>query len=154
MNESAEKINGKPAELFQVDQLSDKEFFSFLKSYYTDSYELALAQNRKIKRGMYLKTIVTLEKLHERLVAVDDFIGFNRTDWQDACSGKNEQKKKDIVIFYNGLIIDLELMKMANLYYDFSPRIDAFIRFLENEDSYRFRRDKQESSWSVGDFPS
>ena len=154
MNQSAEKINGHPAEIFQVDQLSDKEVFSFLKSYYTDSYGLALTKNRKIERGMYLETIITLEKLYGCLVEVDDFIGFNLTDWQDACLRKNEQKKKEIVIFYNRLIIDIKLMNMARLYYDFSPRIDAFIRFLDKDDSCKFRSDKQKSSWSIGDFPN
>lgn len=154
MNENDERFIGESDGIFQVDQLSDKEIFSFLKRYYTDSYKVAQTQKKQVKRGGYLETIETLEKLHDRLVGVDDFIGYDLIDWRDACLREIEQKKKEIVSFYNGLVVDIELIKIANLYYDFSPRIDAFIRFLEIDDSCKFRNDIQDSAWKVEDFPS
>ena len=36
MNENDERFIGESDGIFQVDQLSDKEIFSFLKRYYTD----------------------------------------------------------------------------------------------------------------------
>lgn len=153
MNESNRKVFSDLVESWQFEKLSDKEIFGFLKRYYTDSYSLSIAKKTKIQKGVFRETIETLEKLNERLELVDDFIGYDKVDWEDACSLKNEVKKKQIVGFYNGLIVDVELMKLAIIYYKLPPKIHAFVDFLDKEKSCRFRSDIQSDIWKVEDFP-
>ena len=141
------------AKILPLEDLSDKEIFSFLKRYYTDSYKTTLAQKMKIQKGIFRETIETLEKLNERLEQVSDFIGYDKLDWEEACSSKNEVKKKQIVEFYNGLVVNVELMKLANEYYKLPPKIDAFIGFLDKEKSCSFRGDIQNKKWTIEDFP-
>lgn len=55
-----------------------------------DSYRHSITQNRKIHKGIF-QTIETLERLYAKLV--EEFIGYHKVDWDDACSSKNEAKK-------------------------------------------------------------
>lgn len=139
--------------ILPIEDLSDKEIFRFLKRYYTDSYKTTLAQKRKIQKGIFRETIETLEKLNERLELVNDFIGYDKVDWEDACSLKNEEKKKEIVRFHSGLIVDVALMKLAITYYKLPQSIHAFIYFLDKEKLCSFRGDIQNKTWKVENFP-
>ena len=140
-------------ENIQIDLLSDKEIFSFLKRYYTDSYEFNFKKYGCPERGIFSETIETLEKLHERLVVVNDFIGVDEIDWKDACINNNEAKKKDILHFYNGLIIDIGLMKIAVYAYSLSSQIEKYIRFLDQNVDCLFRKNVQLEPWSIHTFP-
>ena len=84
---------------------------------------------------------------------VEEFIGYQKVDWDDACSSKNEVRKKQIVDFYNGLVVDVALMKLATPYYKLPEKIHAFINFLDKEGSCIFRSDIQSDRWKVEDFP-
>lgn len=153
MNESNFQFFRELPEIGQLEKLTDKEIFGFLKRYYTDSYQLSITQNRKIHKGIFRETIETLERLYERLELVEEFIGYHKVDWDDACSSKNEAKKKQIVEFYNGLVVDVALMKLATTYYRLPEKIHAFIDFLDKEISCIFRSDIQSDRWKVEDFP-
>ncbi|QPF37519.1 hypothetical protein H0S58_11090 [Acinetobacter sp. TTH0-4] len=153
MNESNLQIFRELPEIGQLEKLSDKEIFGFLKRYYTDSYRHSITQNRKIHKGIFRETIETLERLYERLELVEEFIGYHKVDWDDACASKNEAKKKQIVEFYNGLVVDVALMKLATTYYRLPEKIHAFIDFLDKEISCIFRSDIQSDRWKVEDFP-
>ena len=153
MNESNFQFFRELPEIGQLEKLSDKEIFGFLKRYYTDSYRHSITQNRKIHKGIFRETIETLERLYERLELVEEFIGYHKVDWDDACSSKNEAKKKQIVKFYNGLVVDVALMKLATPYYKLPEKIHAFIDFLDKEISCIFRSDIQSDRWKVEDFP-
>lgn len=153
MNELNLKVFRELPEIGQLEKLSDKEIFGFLKRYYTDSYQLSITQNRKIHKGIFLETIETLERLYERLELVEEFIGYQKVDWEDACLSKNEVRKKQIVDFYNGLVVDVALMKLATPYYKLPEKIYAFINFLDKEGSCIFRSDIQSDRWKVEDFP-
>ena len=67
MNESNFQFFRELPEIGQLEKLTDKEIFGFLKRYYTDSYQLSITQNRKIQKGIFRETIETLERLYERL---------------------------------------------------------------------------------------
>lgn len=95
MIDSEQTVLADLAKILPLEDLSDKEIFSFLKRYYTDSYKTTLAQKMKIQKGIFRETIETLEKLNERLEQVSDFIGYDKLDWEEACSSKNEVKKAD-----------------------------------------------------------
>lgn len=153
MNESNFQFLRELPEIGQLEKLTDKEIFGFLKRYYTDSYRRSITQNRKIHKGIFRETIETLERLYERLELVEEFIGYHKVDWDDACSSKNEAKKKQIVEFYNGLVVDVALMKLATRYYRFPEKIHAFIDFLDKEISCIFRSEIQSDRWKVEDFP-
>ena len=153
MNEANPQIFRKLPEIGQLEKLTDKEIFGFLKRYYTDSYRYSITQNRKIHKGIFRETIETLERLYERLELVEEFIGYQKVDWDDACSSKNEVRKKQIVDFYNGLVVDVALMKLATPYYKLPEKIHAFINFLDKEGSCIFRSDIQSDRWKVEDFP-
>ena len=153
MNEANPQIFRKLPEIGQLEKLTDKEIFGFLKRYYTDSYRHSITQNRKIQKGIFRETIETLERLYERLELVEEFIGYQKVDWDDACSSKNEVRKKQIVDFYNGLVVDVALMKLATPYYKLPEKIHAFINFLDKEGSCIFRSDIQSDRWKVEDFP-
>ncbi|MDM1277612.1 hypothetical protein HXZ65_05005 [Acinetobacter indicus] len=153
MNEANPQIFRKLPEIGQLEKLTDKEIFGFLKRYYTDSYRHSITQNRKIHKGIFRETIETLERLYERLELVEEFIGYQKVDWDDACSSKNEVRKKQIVDFYNGLVVDVALMKLATPYYKLPEKIHAFINFLDKEGSCIFRSDIQSDRWKVEDFP-
>lgn len=153
MNESNFQFFRELPEIGQLEKLTDKEIFGFLKRYYTDSYELSITQNRKIHKGIFRETIETLERLYERLELVEEFIGYHKVDWDDAYSSKNEVRKKQIVDFYNGLVVDVALMKLATPYYKLPEKIHAFIDFLDKEISCIFRSDIQSDRWKVEDFP-
>lgn len=153
MNESNLQIFRELPEIGQLEKLTDKEIFGFLKRYYTDSYRLVSAQKKKIQKGIFRETIETLEKLYERLELVEEFIGYDKVDWEDACSSKNEAKKKQIVGFYDGLVVDVALMKLAIPYYKLPEKIHAFINFLDKEKSCIFRSENQSDWWNVEDFP-
>ena len=153
MNESNLQIFRELPEIGQLEKLSDKEIFGFLKRYYTDSYRHSITQNRKIHKGIFRETIETLERLYERLELVEKFIGYEKVDWEDACLSKNEVRKKQIVDFYNGLVVDVALMKLATPYYKLPEKIHAFIDFLDKEISCIFRSDIQSDRWKVEDFP-
>ena len=153
MNESNFQFFRELPEIGQLEKLTDKEIFGFLKRYYTDSYQLSITQNRKIQKGIFRETIETLERLYERLELVEEFIGYHKVDWDDACSSKNEVKKKQIVEFYNGLVVDVALMKLATPYYKLPEKIHAFINFLDKERSCIFRSEIQSDKWKVEDFP-
>jgi len=153
MNEENPQIFRKLPEIGQLEKLTDKEIFGFLKRYYTDSYRHSITQNRKIHKGIFRETIETLERLYERLELVEKFIGYEKVDWEDACSSKNEVKKKQIVEFYNGLVVDVALMKLATPYYKLPEKIHAFINFLDKERSCIFRSEIQSDKWKVEDFP-
>ncbi|MEB5927836.1 hypothetical protein [Acinetobacter schindleri] len=153
MNETNPQIFRKLPEIGQLEKLTDKEIFGFLKRYYTDSYRHSITQNRKIHKGIFRETIETLERLYERLELVEEFIGYQKVDWDDACSSKNEVRKKQIVDFYNGLVVDVALMKLATPYYKLPEKIHAFINFLDKEGSCIFRSDIQSDRWKVEDFP-
>lgn len=153
MNESNLQIFSELPEIGQLEKLSDKEIFGFLKRYYTDSYRRSITQNRKIQKGIFRETIETLERLYERLELVEEFIGYEKVDWEDACLLKNEARKKQIVEFYNGLVVDVALMKLATPYYKLPEKIHAFINFLDKEISCIFRSDIQSDRWKVEDFP-
>lgn len=154
MNESNFQFFRELPEIGQLEKLSDKEIFGFLKRYYTDSYRHSITQNRKIHKGIFRETIETLERLYERLELVEKFIGYEKVDWEDACLSKNEVRKKQIVDFYNGLVVDVALMKLATPYYKLPEKIHAFIDFLDKEISCIFRSDIQSDRWKVEDFPS
>lgn len=153
MNEVNPQIFRELPEIGQLEKLTDKEIFGFLKRYYTDSYQLSITQNRKIHKGIFRETIETLERLYERLELVEEFIGYHKVDWDDACSSKNEAKKNQIVGFYDGLVVDVALMKLAIPYYKLPEKIYAFINFLDEERSCIFRSDIQSDRWKVEDFP-
>lgn len=153
MNEANPQIFRKLPEIGQLEKLTDKEIFGFLKRYYTYSYRHSITQNRKIHKGIFRETIETLERLYERLEIVEEFIGYQKVDWDDACSSKNEVRKKQIVDFYNGLVVDVALMKLATPYYKLPEKIHAFINFLDKEGSCIFRSDIQSDRWKVEDFP-
>ena len=153
MNEANPQIFRKLPEIGQLEKLTDKEIFGFLKRYYTYSYRHSITQNRKIHKGIFRETIETLERLYERLELVEEFIGYQKVDWDDACSSKNEVRKKQIVDFYNGLVVDVALMKLATPYYKLPEKIHAFINFLDKEGSCIFRSDIQSDRWKVEDFP-
>lgn len=123
MNESNLQIFKEHPEIGQLEKLSDKEIFGFLKRYYTDSYQLLITQKKKIQKGIFRETIETLERLYERLELVEEFIGYTKVDWEDACLSKNEARKKQIVEFYNDLVIDVALMDLANTYYKLPEKI-------------------------------
>ncbi len=57
MNKLNLKVFRELPEIGQLEKLSDKEIFGFLKRYYTDSYQLSITQNRKIHKGIFLETI-------------------------------------------------------------------------------------------------
>lgn len=153
MNEIKLQVFSELPEIGQLEKLGDKEIFGFLKRYYTDSYRLISAQKKKIQKGIFRETIETLEKLYERLELVEEFIGYDKVDWEDACSSKNEAKKKQIVGFYDGLIVDVALMKLATPYYKLPEKIHAFINFLDKERSCIFRSEFQSDKWKIEDFP-
>ncbi|EET81954.1 hypothetical protein ACIRA0001_2086 [Acinetobacter radioresistens SK82] len=153
MNESNLQIFKEHPEIGQLEKLSDKEIFGFLKRYYTDSYQLLITQKKKIQKGIFRETIETLERLYERLELVEEFIGYTKVDWEDACLSKNEARKKQIVEFYNDLVIDVALMDLANTYYKLPEKIYAFINFLDEERSCIFRSEIQSDRWKVEDFP-
>lgn len=153
MSEVNPQIFRELPEIGQLEKLTDKEIFGFLKRYYTDSYQLSITQNRKIHKGIFRETIETLERLYERLELVEEFIGYHKVDWDDACSSKNEAKKNQIVGFYDGLVVDVALMKLAIPYYKLPEKIYAFINFLDEERSCIFRSDIQSDRWKVEDFP-
>lgn len=153
MNESNFQLFRELPEIGQLEKLSDKEIFGFLKRYYTDSYRHSITQNRKIHKGIFRETIETLERLYERLELVEKFIGYKKVDWEDACLSKNEVRKKQIVDFYNGLVVDVALMKLATPYYKLPEKIHAFINFLDKEGSCIFRSEIQSDKWKVEDFP-
>lgn len=153
MNKANPQIFRKLPEIGQLEKLTDKEIFGFLKRYYTDSYRHSITQNRKIHKGIFRETIETLERLYERLELVEEFIGYRKVDWDDACSSKNEAKKNQIVGFYDGLVVDVALMKLAIPYYKLPEKIYAFISFLDEERSCIFRSDIQSDRWKVEDFP-
>ena len=153
MNESNLQIFSELPEIGQLEKLSDKEIFGFLKRYYTDSYRRSITQNRKIHKGIFRETIETLERLYERLELVEEFIGYEKVDWEDACLLKNEARKKQIVEFYNGLVVDVALMKLATPYYKLPEKIHAFINFLDKERSCIFRSEIQSDKWKIEDFP-
>ena len=153
MNKLNLKVFRELPEIGQLEKLSDKEIFGFLKRYYTDSYQLSITQNRKIHKGIFLETIETLETLYERLELVEEFIGYTKVDWEDACLSKNEARKKQIVEFYNGLVVDVALMKLTTTYYKLLQKIHAFIDFIDKERSCIFRSEIQSDRWKVEDFP-
>ena len=153
MNEIKLQFFRELPQIGQLEKLGDKEIFGFLKRYYTDSYRLVSAQKNKIQKGIFRETIETLEKLYERLELVEEFIGYDKVDWEEACSSKNEAKKKQIVGFYGGLVVDVALMKLAIPYYKLPEKIHAFINFLDKEKSCIFRSENQSDWWNVEDFP-
>lgn len=153
MNESNLQFFSELPEIGQLEKLSDKEIFGFLKRYYTDSYQLSITQKRKIHKGIFRETIETLERLYERLELVEEFIGYDKVDWEDACFSESEVKKKQIIEFYNGLVVDVALMKLAIPYYKLPEKIHAFINFLDKERSCIFRSEIQSDRWKVEDFP-
>ena len=153
MNESNFQFFRELPEIGQLEKLTDKEIFGFLKRYYTDSYRHSITQNRKIHKGIFRETIETLERLYERLELVEKFIGYEKVDWKDACLSKNEVRKKQIVDFYNGLVVDVALMKLATPYYKLPEKIHAFINFLDKQGSCIFRSEIQSDKWKVEDFP-
>lgn len=153
MNESNFQFFRELPEIGQLEKLTDKEIFGFLKRYYTDSYRHSITQNRKIHKGIFRETIETLERLYERLELVEKFIGYEKVDWKDACLSKNEVRKKQIVDFYNGLVVDVALMKLATSYYKLPEKIHAFIDFLDKDISCIFRSEIQSDKWKVEDFP-
>lgn len=55
MNESNLQIFRELPEIGQLEKLTNKEIFGFLKRYYTDSYRLVSAQKRKFKKGYFGK---------------------------------------------------------------------------------------------------
>lgn len=149
MNEANPQIFRELPEIGQLEKLTDKEIFGFLKRYYTDSYQLSITQKKKIQKGIFRETIETLEKLNERLEQVSDFIGYREVDWKEACLSRNEARKKQIVEFYNGLIVDVALMKLATPYYKLPQKIHAFIDFLDKDKLCSFRSDIQCDMWKV-----
>ncbi|WP_110974212.1 hypothetical protein [Acinetobacter sp. WCHAc060042] len=153
MNESNFQFFKELPEIGQLEKLSDKEIFGFLKRYYTDSYRRSITQNRKIHKGIFRESIETLERLYERLELVEEFIGYDKVDWEDACFSETETKKKQIVEFYNGLVVDVELMKLATRYYKLPEKIHAFINFLDKERLCIFRSEIQSEKWKIEDFP-
>ena len=153
MNEIKLQVFSELPEIGQLEKLGDKEIFGFLKRYYTDSYRHSITQNRKIHKGIFRETIETLERLYERLELVEKFIGYEKVDWEDACLSKNEVRKKQIVDFYNGLVVDVALMKLATPYYKLPEKIHAFINFLDKERSCIFRSEFQSDKWKIEDFP-
>lgn len=153
MNESDEKIKENSTEIFQLEKLSDKQLFSFLKRYYTDDYQLLKNQKPKMAKGVFRETILTLESLFNCLVKIDDFIGYDQIDWQDACQSTSKYKKKKIVDFYNNLAVNWELIKWANQYYVLHPKIEAFIKFLDEENICIFRIDGNQTVWGIDSFP-
>ncbi len=153
MNELNFENNDADSEFIVLEQLSTTEIFSFLKRYYNDCYPVDQPENKTVRDGVYYEKIVTLEKLQHCLVTVADFIGYAKVDWDEACTQQNNSKKREIINFYNDLIIDVALMKFTDKNYDFAPRVKAFIHFLGSEPKCLFRLNVQTTSWTCEDFP-
>lgn len=134
-------------------RLSSDQIFSFLKRYYNDTYPLSEEGVRTQPEGIYFEAIETLERLHHRLVEVSDFIGYAKIDWRDADTVQKKNKIKEIVDFYNDLVIDVDLMKVGMKGYDFAPKVKAFIHFVDSVENCRFRSDVQANPWTTEDFP-
>lgn len=153
MSELNFENNDADSESIVLEQLSTTEVFNFLKRYHNDLYPIDQPENKTVRDRVYYETIVTLEKLHRCLQDVGDFIGYAKVDWQEACTQGKNSKKKQIIDFYNDLIIDVELMQFADKNYDFAPRVKAFIHFLGSEPKCLFRLNVQTTSWTCEDFP-
>ena len=153
MSELNFENNDADSEFIVLEQLSTTEVFNFLKRYHNDLYPIDQPENKTVRDRVYYETIVTLEKLHRCLQDVGDFIGYAKVDWQEACTQGKNSKKKQIIDFYNDLIIDVELMQFADKNYDFAPRVKAFIHFLGSEPKCLFRLNLQTTSWTCEDFP-
>lgn len=154
MSEINFENNDADDEFVMFEELNTEEIFSFLKSYHNDLFPEYQSGNKTVREGVYFETIVALEKLHRNLQDVGDFIGYAKGDWDEACLNKNNYKKNEIVSFYNDLVIDVQLMKLANMYYCFSPKVRAFIHFLEERrSSVLFIQDAQKEPWNIDDFP-
>lgn len=134
-------------------ELSDDQIFSFLKRYYNDTYPTFEDGVKTKTEGIYFETIQTLERLHLCLVVVSDFLGYAKIDWDDAYKAQKKIKIKEIVAFYNNLVIDVNLMKVGMKGYDFAPKVRAFINFVISEPECRFRSDMQTNLWTTEDFP-
>lgn len=153
MSELNFENNDADSESIVLEQLSTTEVFNFLKRYHNDLYPIDQPENKTVRDRVYYETIVTLEKLHRCLQDVGDFIGYAKVDWQEACTQGKNSKKKQIIDFYNDLIIDVELMQFADKNYDFAPRVKAFIHFLGSEPKCLFKLNVQTTSWTCEDFP-
>lgn len=133
--------------------LSDDQIFSFLKRYYNDTYPTFDDGLKAKTEGIYFETIETLERLYLCLVVVSDFLGYAKIDWDDAYKAQKKIKIKEIVAFYNNLVIDVNLMKVGMKSYDFAPKVRAFINFVISEPQCLFRSDVQANLWTIEDFP-
>lgn len=153
MQDSYSKSNKDSHTNLRLSELSDDQVFRFLKRYYNEMSSTSEDRLKTKSAGIYFETIETLERLNRCLVAVSDFLGYAKVDWDDASRGQNKNKIKEIVAFYNDLIIDVDLMKLGMSGYDFDPKVRAFIHFVDSVENCRFRSDMQTNLWTTENFP-
>lgn len=87
------------------------------------------------------------------MVEVSDFISYAKIDWGEADTAQKKNKIKEIGDFYNGLVIDVDLMRVVANSRNLAPRVKAFIHFVESVKKCRFRSDVQANLWTTEDFP-
>lgn len=133
--------------------LSGDQIFRFLKRYYNETSSTSEDTSKTKSTAIYFETIETLERLNRCLVGISDFLGYAKVDWDDASRGQNKNKIKEIVDFYNDLIIDVDLMKVGMSGYDFDPKVRAFIHFVDSVENCRFRSNMQTNLWTTDNFP-
>jgi hypothetical protein len=135
-----------------VDRLTDNEIFSLLKRIYTDFYRQELIGS-DAEKLIFLETILTLEKLYKCLVEVEDFIGYSKVDWDEACQTNDAIKKASIICFYNNLLIDTNLVRVLNICYTCHFKVGAFIEFVSSDKLSLFRQELQTNEWDECSFP-